>query len=88
MQERAGWQTLVDRFRILSPDLDSAWRYGQTHRYRKDNGLLIGAYDLWIAAVAVEQGLPLVTRDPGQFRRMPGLEVMPYEHGSSYHHLR
>lgn len=83
MRERGGWQTLVDRFRILSPDLETAWRYGQTYRYLKDNGLLVGTNDLWIAAVAVERGLPLVTRNPGHFRRVPGLEVMEYDGGAS-----
>jgi predicted nucleic acid-binding protein len=78
LDERNAWSTLVGRFRILEPDLDAAWAYGQTYRYLQVNRLLIGANDLWTAAVAVVHGLPLVTRDPGPFKRVPGLKVMTY----------
>jgi tRNA(fMet)-specific endonuclease VapC len=78
IDERRSWDTLVDRFRILIPDVDTAWAYGQRYRYLEDNGLLIGANDLWIAAVAITHGLPLVTRNAGHFRRVPGLSVMDY----------
>lgn len=35
----------------------------------------IGQNDLWIAAVAVEAGLPLVTRNQRHFREIPKLEL-------------
>jgi predicted nucleic acid-binding protein len=76
--EREGWRRLVSRFRVLAPDGDAAWAYGQTFRYLADNGLLIGANDLWIAATALAHGLPVVTRDEAHFRRVPGLEVLGY----------
>ena len=66
------------RFRILTPDLEAAWTYGQTYRYLRDNGLLIGANDLWTAAVAIVHGLPLVTRNGSHFGRVPGLDVVTY----------
>ena len=78
LDERASWEALVSRFRVLVPDLDASWAYGQRYRYLKDNGLLIGAKDLWIAATAIVHGLPLVTRDPSHFRRVPGLSVVTY----------
>ena len=78
MDERGSWDSLTSRFRILAPDVESAWAYGQRYRYLKDNGLLIGANDLWIAAVAIVHGLPLVTRNTGHFRRVPGLSVVGY----------
>jgi tRNA(fMet)-specific endonuclease VapC len=78
LDERRGWDSLVERFRVLVPDLETAWAYGQRYRYLKDNGLLIGANDLWIAAIAIVHGLPLVTRDPNHFRRVPGLSVVAY----------
>jgi len=78
LAERLSWETLVQRFRILLPDREVAWKYGQIYRYLSDNGRLIGANDLWIAATALAHGLPIVTRDTGHFRRVPGLEVMGY----------
>lgn len=78
VEEREAWLRLVSRFRILEPDLDAAWHYGQTFRYLADNGLLIGANDLWIAATALAHGLPVVTRDEAHYRRVPGLAVVGY----------
>jgi predicted nucleic acid-binding protein len=39
---------------------------------------LIGANDLWIAASALEHRLPLLTRNPREFRRVPELTVVAY----------
>lgn len=75
---RAAWESLVGRFKVLAPDVDACWAYGQTFRYLSDNGLLIGANDLWIAAIALARGLPVVTRDVSHFRRVPGLGVIGY----------
>ena len=78
VDRREAWRSLVTRFRILPADLDAAWSYGQTFRYLSDNGLLIGANDLWIAATALAHDLPVVTRDEAHFRRVPGLRVLGY----------
>ena len=37
----------------------------------------MGENDLWIAATAMRERLPLVSRD-GAFRRVPGLQVLTY----------
>jgi tRNA(fMet)-specific endonuclease VapC len=78
LDERPAWDALVGQFRLLPANLEACWVYGQTYRYLKTNGILIGGNDLWIAAVAVVHGLPLVTRDPQHFRRVPGLKVVTY----------
>lgn len=78
LEGREAWRRLVSRFRVLAPDVDAAWSYGQAFRYLSDNGLLIGANDLWIAAVALAHGMGLVTRDEAHFRRVPGLRVVEY----------
>jgi predicted nucleic acid-binding protein len=77
-EERNAWDALIGHFRLLSPDMEAAWAYGQTYRYLRQNGLLIGANDLWIAATAIAHDLPLVTRNEDHFRRVPGLKVMGY----------
>jgi tRNA(fMet)-specific endonuclease VapC len=39
---------------------------------------LIGPYDLWIAASAVEHGLPLLTRNGKEFSRVATLRIIDY----------
>ena len=54
------------------------WRLGRAYQYLRTNGLLIGANDLWIAAIAIRHEVELVTRDARHFRRVPGLRVAAY----------
>lgn len=39
-------------------------------------GAAIGPHDAWIAATALAHGLPLMTGNGAEFRRVPGLEVI------------
>ena len=39
---------------------------------------LIGGNDLWVAAVALANGVPAVTRNTRHYRRVPGLDVKGY----------
>lgn len=48
--------------------------YGDLKNRLREAGKPIPDNDLWIAATAVEHGLPLVTRD-GHFEHVPGLAV-------------
>jgi tRNA(fMet)-specific endonuclease VapC len=41
-----------------------------------EDGDVIGAHDLWIAATAIAHGLAVVTRNRGDFQRVPGLRVI------------
>jgi tRNA(fMet)-specific endonuclease VapC len=43
----------------------------------KDNGGLIGAHDLWIAATALSRGMAVATANARDFERVPGLDVVP-----------
>jgi tRNA(fMet)-specific endonuclease VapC len=49
--------------------------YGRVRTVLRKKGLPIGAYDLLIAAQALQLGLILVTNNTREFARIPGLEV-------------
>jgi predicted nucleic acid-binding protein len=76
--ERQRWEEFVAPFAVLACTPDVCWEYGKAFRYLKENGLLIGANDLWIAATGLAFGLPVVTRDTDHYRRVPHLEVIAY----------
>jgi tRNA(fMet)-specific endonuclease VapC len=78
VHERSAWERLFGRFEVLIPDRDVAWQYGRTFRYLREQGLLIGTNDLWIAATSLAHQMPLVTRNDTEFRRVPELDVRSY----------
>lgn len=78
VEDRSDWEALVSPFRILEMNPDACWEYGKAYRYLRENGLLIGANDLWIAATALAHGRPVVTRNKRHYRRVPGLRVLSY----------
>ena len=59
-------------------DPDIAWRASRICRKLRVDGSLIGDHDIWIAATALERAIPLVTRNPRHFQRIPGLEILLY----------
>jgi predicted nucleic acid-binding protein len=52
LNQRMRWEEYLAPFHPLPCNADVAWEYGRAYRYLLDNGLLIGANDLWIAATA------------------------------------
>lgn len=69
---------VVDSFTLLPVTQEVAVIYAGLTKDLREYGNLIGANDLWIAAIAVEKALPLVTCNHGHFSRVPGLEVRSY----------
>lgn len=67
-------------FRLLEIDRDVCWHYSRIYRHLRDNGVLIGANDTWIAATARAHGMPVVTGNETHFRRVPGVTVLSHEH--------
>lgn len=78
MRERSKWDDFLAPLYVLGSSADVSWHYGRAYRHLRDNGALIGANDLWIAATALAYGMPVVTRNVDHFRRVPGLDVEPY----------
>ena len=76
--EREVWEDFIRPFRILPLTREVSWEYGATFRYLRERGKLIGANDLWIGAAGLAYRMPVVTRNPEHFRRIPRLEVITY----------
>ncbi|HVN28853.1 MAG TPA: type II toxin-antitoxin system VapC family toxin [Candidatus Binataceae bacterium] len=61
--------------RILDWPATAVVRYASVRAYLELRGIRIGELDLLIAAHALHEGLPLVTNNREEFRRVPGLKV-------------
>jgi tRNA(fMet)-specific endonuclease VapC len=78
LSQRADWQSFLQPFHMLLCTEDVCWQYGEIYRYLDQNGRLIGSNDLWIAATALANHLPLVSRNVSHFKRIPHLELVRY----------
>ena len=77
-RDRAKWESFIRPFRFFGYNDEVAWHFGEIFRELRRKGSLIGANDMWIAATALANDRPLVTRNSNEFRRVPGLEVLSY----------
>lgn len=70
----------VRSFRIAIVDLETAVRYARIVSELRSAEQLAGRSkpDLWIAATALEQAMPLVTRNTRHFMGIAGLELIGY----------
>ena len=78
MANRERWEAFLAPFFLLPVTPDVAWEYGRTYRHLRGIGQLIGANDIWIAATALANSMPVVTRNVDHFRRVPHLQVESY----------
>jgi tRNA(fMet)-specific endonuclease VapC len=72
---RERWQYFCDGFHIMGIDDEVIWSAAELFRHLQSAGTLIADNDLWIAATALQAGLPLVTDNVRHFQRVPGLQV-------------
>jgi predicted nucleic acid-binding protein len=77
-RDRAKWETFIRPFRFLGYNDETAWRFGEIFRELRRKGSLISANEMWIAAAALANDQPLVTRNVDAFQRVAGLEVLSY----------
>ncbi|MDQ5850595.1 MAG: type II toxin-antitoxin system VapC family toxin [Chloroflexota bacterium] len=73
-RELANIAALIAHSRIVVCDLLTSEHYGRIRDALHRQGTPIPENDIWIAASAVQHGLPLATRD-AHFDRVPGLIV-------------
>ncbi len=83
LAERARWEEFLAPFHILAFNADVSWEYGRAYHYLRENGLLIGGNDLWIAATGLAYNMPIVTRNVEHYRRVPGLQIAGYRQPSA-----
>jgi tRNA(fMet)-specific endonuclease VapC len=65
---------MLESFRLVMPDQTSAVVYGDLFHQLKRKGRPIPTNDVWIAALALQHSLPLLTRDR-HFREVEGVDV-------------
>ena len=65
--------TLIAESRVLEIDLETAERYAEVRDALRRQGTPIPENDVWIAALARQHELPVVTRDE-HFDQVPGLD--------------
>lgn len=70
--------SMVESFELLPVTRGVADTYAKITRNLRSKGRLVGANDLWIAATAIANDHPLVTRNVSDFSRIPGLELRSY----------
>jgi tRNA(fMet)-specific endonuclease VapC len=76
--DRPACERFLSGFQVLWPDVETAWRAARVSRALRASGDQIGDHDLWIAALALQHGRTVVSRNEQQFRRVPGLSLRGY----------
>jgi tRNA(fMet)-specific endonuclease VapC len=76
--DRPACERFLSGFQVLWPDADTAWRAARVSRSLRGSGQPIGDHDLWIAALALQHGHAVVSRNEEHFQRVPGLSVLSY----------
>ncbi|MCB1236400.1 MAG: type II toxin-antitoxin system VapC family toxin [Verrucomicrobiae bacterium] len=72
------WERLCRPYPVLPWSADVSWQYGEIYRALAAQGQLIGTNDMWIAATALVHDMGVVTKNIGEFQRVPGLIVIPF----------
>lgn len=74
-ETRLAWFLSQDGIVTMSVEAPVSHRYAEIHRALRARGTPIPTNDLWIAALAIEHGLVLYTRDR-HFTTVPGLACL------------
>ena len=68
-------QKVIDLFPVLPFDTAAARVYAQLWADLQKRGKMIGAHDLMIGSTAISLGFNVVTFNPRDFEKLPGLKV-------------
>jgi tRNA(fMet)-specific endonuclease VapC len=70
-------KNFVASITVLECDLETAYRYGEVKNKLRFKGKPLPENDIWIAAIALQYNLPLVTRD-AHFREVENLQTITW----------
>ncbi len=68
-------EDLITASDVVDCTRETARRYGAIYADLQRRGQMIPINDIWIAAAALQHGVPVATHDTGHFGRVPGLNV-------------
>lgn len=77
-RERRQVEGFLESLTLFDFEAEAARHAGLLDAELAEEGQPVGLVDLMIAATALHHGQSVVTRDPGGFERVPGLEVLSY----------
>ena len=73
-----GFRAVISDVNVVPYDREMAQRAATALRSLDERGGPVGAVDAMVAATALERGGSVVTRNVSEFRRLDGLQVVPY----------
>lgn len=76
--QREACERFLAGFQVLWPDAETAWRAARVSRALRASGAPIGDHDAWIAALALQHGHAVVSRNAQHFARVPELVLRGY----------
>ena len=76
--DREACERFLAAFQVLWPDTESAWLAARISRSLRAAGEPIGDHDTWIAALALQHGRTVASRNERHFRRVPALSLRVY----------
>lgn len=77
-------RAFLARYRSIWPDEETIGIYAGLYAALHRRNHLLGPHDLWIAASSLRHGVPILSANVSEFRRVPDLKVVDYrEEGSA-----
>lgn len=76
MRRQAFVEQVLERMEPIPITTHVARAHSEIWARLEEQGALIGAHDLWIAATALAHGMRVATVNVRHFERVPGLEVL------------
>ncbi len=77
-QRKAFVEGVLTLFPVLDFSAASARIHAELYASLRQKGELVGAHDLIIAATALQHGFAVLTGNVREFKRIPGLTVIPF----------